>query len=83
MDFDKLNTETFRSQPWGNSVVRMLAAGLKAADPAQAVRRHLNITDHQLMTAEFQLGLMAMARIDIWAKTSCPTARRAPALGSK
>ena len=43
MNPERLLTDTLRASPYGRALAEIMAAALRAADPAQAVRAHLHL----------------------------------------
>jgi glycerate 2-kinase len=51
IQFERLKTESMRKAPWGDSVARILETALRAASPAEAVRKALHREGNQLEIA--------------------------------
>jgi glycerate 2-kinase len=60
---ERLLTESLRAAPWGQSVARVLAAALAAADPAAAVQRAMRRRGDVLVVGERSYNLRQVARV--------------------
>jgi glycerate 2-kinase len=62
---DRFLTSTLSLMPWGQAVVRILAAALEAVEPEAAVRKHLRRQDRHLMIGERKYDLDQVDRVFI------------------
>lgn len=63
MNAEKFLTHTLKSQPWGQSVAKIMAAAVDAVDPYQAVKAHFHLNGHLLPLGKHTYNLKNFRRV--------------------
>jgi len=63
MDSEKFMTHTLRATPWGGKIARVLAAGLQAVEPFQAVMGNITLDGEEFILGERRYDLAEIGKI--------------------